>query len=342
MQRFFKFLGYNKEDSKKAGTDAEIKLAVDVTSKGIQYFVFGTIATMFFGGGGLIYTILQNPDDQKNTFIKVVTITSLALIFMTVFLVLIALLAFSIKKHIQQFFETYTSDYKIFEQRLQQYLDENRSLSGESNKRFEDSIFLLNESVKNIEITGTKINGNTKGSIIISKIITHTIISKKSFKHTRFLKIRCISEKEMTSWGGRYHWSGDKVASFKSLSDSIDIKNEKTTNTAVASNYKTFDVVFKKPLSQNDETEFKLEWDLEDKRLTSQKFVGTTIAENTNYLEIILFTPPNQRIKVYKQEALITEIINSEIIPSNEQNRYIWEIKSPQLGHTYSICWDFA
>jgi hypothetical protein len=341
MQRLFKFFGYNKEDSKKAGTDAEIKLVVDVASKGIQYFVFGTIGTMFLACGALIYSTLQNPDDTKNTLNKVVTITSIGLIFMSVFLVIIAILAFSIRKHILNFLEIYTIDNKNLEQKIQQHFDENRSFISTNYKQIEGDMLLLHEGINNIETSGTKINGNTKGSIVISKIITHTIISRKIFKHTRVLKIRCISEKEMTLWGGRYHWSGDKVTSFKSLSNSIDIKNEKNTNTGVA-NYKTFDVVFKKPLNRNDEAEFKLEWDLSDKHQSSLKFVGTTIAEKTNHLEIILFTPQNQHIKVYKQETLITETINSEIIPSNEQNRYIWEIENPQLGHTYSICWEFV
>lgn len=325
MRRFFEWIGYSKEGADKAGVDAEVKLTVDVLSKGIQYFVFGGIALFLGGLGTLIYLIFQIlfllPWDEVKAIKTIVSIASISTAILLFFVPILVFFLLRISKKMKG---------------LNQLITLVNDLKKDTTEKFVD--------LKGVIETLTPMDYGQlitpKGYMFSSTIFSHTIHNKKRFTNIRQYKIRCIKE-SLSSWTGKYRWTGDKATSVIAETNNISVLNRGETKNKSAIQYSTYDVNFTSPLSQGEVCEFKLRWELSDKKEQALRVIGSVIAEQTDLFTIILHAPPNFKIRAYKEEAFATEVLDSVTFPSNEQNTYTWEIPNPKIGHSYSIWWEY-
>ncbi|MBI4946474.1 MAG: hypothetical protein HY840_08750 [Bacteroidetes bacterium] len=171
---------------------------------------------------------------------------------------------------------------------------------------------------------------------IKNAVITHKIINKKEFSHTRAYTLTALRD-GLSKYKDQFNWTGNKYEM------SCTKLGQRYVELPRVDSYSGYEVFFGHVPQKNDDVEVELFWKLHDDHLVSVPFVCKTIYEPTLKLKMVLEVSKGLDIKqVICQECFRNKCsipIKTEIIDVPESGIVVWEPPNPKLMYNYEMKW---
>lgn len=168
---------------------------------------------------------------------------------------------------------------------------------------------------------------------IIKEERIHEWLNNTDYIHTRRYHLKALKS-GVSYYDDKFRWTGISYELSGGESDDYTLE-------LIQGNRNVFDLYrfnFTKPLKKGDTIELEAIWKAKG---PANPFFSTTITEPTDLLVMTVMLYPDSNIRcIYCDIAHTfggTPTATKQML--NEKGKYIWEIKNPQLLHSYEINW---
>lgn len=171
---------------------------------------------------------------------------------------------------------------------------------------------------------------------IITRESVLTYLSDDNIKFRRKMELRALKN-NLTSYEGRYAWSGDKDHSVCSK-----IKEHSFNYIDKISSYRHYIIDFGKKLKKNEKIQIDIEWKLSNKNNEMYTYLATSIDEPTDKLILkVCFSDMTKNVKAIGELCPYdgADPSSTEDIKIDNDNVAIWNIPKPKLYHFYRLKW---
>lgn len=161
--------------------------------------------------------------------------------------------------------------------------------------------------------------------------------NRMCFKKLRVLKAR---NNNSTSYSDRYRWTGTGEIDIRS-----GVKGHTLTHEDPRGVFQCYTINFHRAVKKNEIITSEIIMDLLDSEKTAKPFIGVTIEEPTESLELYVKFPEDITIQ-HREVVLNMSLylgaktpIETKTKTFNEHNICCWKIDSPKLFHHYELRW---